>query len=149
MGCYDHGDSSLEEERELLKKYGDSMTQKLSGSFCKQDWKDTPPLRSVLVPTVSSTANVLLENQHVAIYRLKGFLDKEALSALSVNQPGKGQREEEIYPNKRFQPDAPLVQLQHRARGFVTDQLGHVGGDTEDSQDPIRIFKYTEKEIHA
>lgn len=170
----------LEAEKDFITQQTVNMRERMGRAFCTAKAK-SPPLRSfdtksASLPTPEPgtgrlrrrklTVDVLAEDDAVAVYHLKGFLDKNATRALLLNAPSVEERHAAMTPAPGFKPDAALVEVARWAEDFVAAELESLEGEKKEERrrfrpsaalgveavvrgEPLHFFRHDDNGIHA
>lgn len=159
------------------------MRERMAAGFCTAKVK-TAPTRSfdtksasLPVPEAGTgrlkrrklAVDVLAEDARVAVYHLKGFLDRNMTAALLLNAPDEpegGRQLAALTPAVGFAPDAALAEVAKWAEDFVAAELEGTGKPGQDlprerrpsvaldasevvGGEPFLFFRHDDNGIHA
>jgi hypothetical protein len=140
----------LEREVAFMENHNRNVKTRLQQSFCGNGKFQSPAIRSLTYPASPDMhVDVLLENDDVAIYHLREYLSMEELKSINASAPGEDERQVDLATSKGVFGFGgnKAANVAQRAERFAKERL-QLDVDVSGAE-PLRLFKYGDKEVHV
>lgn len=140
----------LEREVSFMENHNINVRKRLEESFCGNGKFQSPAIRSLTyAASPDMHVDVLLENEDLAIYHLREYLSVEELKSINASAPGEDERQVDLTTSKGIFGFGGnrAANVAQRAERFAKERL-QLDVDVSGAE-PLRLFKYGDKEIHV